>query len=147
MHHDITPALLVDLFAGQPANDPTFVGITEPAPLDGGIEAIGITFGPVRFVVYFADVLAYAGGDPQWMQETADEWADGFAPAAGARLVKFMRAEAEADTMFDPLSWPLPAPGMIWQFCNVLARSLVIHAAAYPDVPQSFFMPPSGQLG
>ena len=54
MHHYITPALLVDLFAGQPANDPTFIGITEPAPLDGGIEAIGITFGPVRFVVFFA---------------------------------------------------------------------------------------------
>ncbi len=35
---------------------------------------------------------------------------------------------------------------VIWQFCDVLARSLVIHAAAYPDVPQYFFMPQSGQL-
>ncbi|MDR3381220.1 hypothetical protein [Cupriavidus basilensis] len=78
---------------------------------------------------------------PKWAQETADEWAAGFAPAAGARLVKFMRAEADADTMFDPLSWPLPAPGMIWQFCVVLDRSLVIHAATFVAVPQYFFMP------
>ncbi|MCP3024541.1 hypothetical protein [Cupriavidus basilensis] len=146
MHHYITPALQVDLFAGQPTNDPVAVAITEPLPVADGIEIIGIVFGPVRFVVFFADVLAYAGGDPQWVQETADEWAAGFAPAAGARLVKFMRAEADADTMFDPLSWPLPAPGMIWQFCDVLARSLVIHAATYVAVPQYFFMPQSGQL-
>jgi len=147
VHHYITPALLIDLFADQPANDPTFVGISEPMQVDGdGIEVIGITFGVVRFVVFFADVLVYADGDLEWMREMAEEWADGFAPAPHARLVKFMRAEADAETMFDPESWPLPEPGMIWQFCDVLARSLVIHASTYSDVPQYFFMPQSGQL-
>jgi hypothetical protein len=146
VHHYITPTLLADLFAGQPAGDPTWIGITEPVTVDAGIEVVGITFGLVRFVVFFADVLTYAGGDAEWVRETADEWASGFQPAPGARLVKFMRAEADADTMFDPRHWPLPDARMIWQFCDVLARALVIHAGALPAVPQYLYMPQSGQL-
>ncbi|MFS8981170.1 hypothetical protein [Cupriavidus necator] len=146
MHHYITPALLANVFAGEPGDDPARVSITEPVPVDAGIEVIGITFGQIRFVVFFADVMTYAGGDPEWVQETADEWAGGFRPAPNARLVKFMRAEADAETMFDPEHWPLPDARMIWQFCDVLARALVIHAEALPTVPQYFYMPQSGQL-
>lgn len=147
MHHYITPALLADLFAGQPVDASTTVAITEPLPVDGaGIEVVGIVFGPVRFVVFFADVLVYAGGDPQWVEEVATEWANGVRPAPGARLVKFIRAEADAETMFDPHHWPLPDPRMIWQFCEMLAKTLVIHARTYPTVTQYFYMPQSGQL-
>lgn len=147
MHHHITPALLQTLFASHPGGDETFVGITEPLPIDEtGIEVLGISFGPVRFVVFFADLLTYADGDWELVRETADEWAAGYQPAADARLVKFMRAEADADTMFDPQQWPLPDPRMIWQFCDVLAQALIIHADRYPAVSQYFYMPQSGQL-
>lgn len=80
------------------------------------------SFAGLRFVVFFADILVYALGDPEWVEETADEWANGFQPAPNARLVKFMRADADADTMFEPEAWPLPHPRLIWQFCEVLAN-------------------------
>jgi hypothetical protein len=89
MHHYITPALHRTLFAGHPGDDATFVGITEPVTIDdAGIEVLGITFGAVRFVVFFADLLRYADGDPVWVQETADEWADGYQPAAQATMAR-----------------------------------------------------------
>ncbi|GJG96683.1 hypothetical protein [Cupriavidus pauculus] len=150
MYHYITPNVLEDLFAGQPPAglQPDVIDITEPLALDEGIEVIGISFAGLRFVVFFADVLVYALGDPEWVEETADEWANGFQPAPNARLVKFMRADADADaeTMFDPEAWPLPHPRLIWQFCEVLARALSIHARFFPQIPQYFYMTQSSQL-
>ncbi|WP_202126983.1 hypothetical protein [Cupriavidus sp. SW-Y-13] len=100
-----------------------------------GIEIIGISFAGRRFVVFFADVLVYALGDPELWEETANEWANGFRPAPAARLVKFMRADADVDTMFDPEVWPLPHPRLIWQFCEVLDRAPSIRAQFFPTSP------------
>ncbi|MGY8525189.1 hypothetical protein [Paracidovorax citrulli] len=146
MYHYITPALLARLFADKPDGDAAFADITHLVTAgEAGVEVIGIALGLLRFVVFFASALVYAG-DPEWVQETADEWANGFKPAASARLVKFMRAEADADTMFDARYWPLPNPNAIWRFADLLGRTLAIHAGAFPDVPQYFYLPQSGQV-
>ncbi|MBY4898796.1 hypothetical protein [Cupriavidus sp. AU9028] len=150
MYHYITPALLAHLFADTPkkdAADAAHAAITQPMTAgETGIEVIGIALGLLRFVVFFASALVYAGGNRQWVQETADGWANGFTPAASGRLVKFMRAEADGETMFDARYWPLPNPNMVWRFADLLGRALAVHAGAFPDVPQYFYLPQTGQL-
>ncbi|ONU30539.1 hypothetical protein A8E54_31140, partial [Burkholderia cenocepacia] len=86
----ITPELLTHLFPTPAAADE--VEVTEPLSIDPSIEAVGIDFGGTRFVVFFADVMAYAGSDSDYVRQTAVAWNNGFIPAAGSRLVKFVRA-------------------------------------------------------
>jgi hypothetical protein len=61
-------------------------------------------------------------------------------------LVKFFRAEADRETMFYPSEWPLPDPGMIWQFSEALGMALIAHADAFPQTLQYFYMPQTGKL-
>ncbi|MGY6163845.1 hypothetical protein [Paraburkholderia strydomiana] len=140
----ITSELLTHLFPTPAAADE--VEVTEPLSIDPSIEAVGIDFGGTRFVVFFADVMAYGGSDPDYVRQTAVAWNNGFVPAAGSRLVKFVRADADADTMFDPAEWPLPDPGMIWQFIEALAAAVDGHAVGFPMVEQYFYMPQTGKL-
>ncbi|ONO52741.1 hypothetical protein A8D80_02525 [Burkholderia cenocepacia] len=140
----ITPELLTHLFPTPAAADE--VEVTEPLSIDPSIEAVGVDFGGTRFVVFFADVMAYAGSDSDYVRQTAVAWNNGFIPAAGSRLVKFVRADADADTMFDPAEWPLPDPGMIWQFIEALAAAVEGYAVGFPTVAQYFNMPQTGKL-
>jgi len=140
----ITPALIAHLFPA-PAG-PDDVEVTEPLSIDASVEAVGIDFAGTRFLVFFADVMAYAGRDPDFVRQTAAAWNNGFVPAAGSRLVKFVRSDADADSMFDPRVWPLPEPQMIWQFMEALAIAVEGHALAYPAVMQYFYAPQTGKL-
>lgn len=147
MHDYITPALLAELF-DLDDDQPDDVKVSGPVPVAPGIEveAMGILFGAVRFVVFFANPLVLADGDPDYVQQTADGWAGGRAPHAHARMVKFMRAEADRETMFDPEHWKLPNPASIWQFIEVLSGALVVHATQMPQVPEYFFIPQAASL-
>ncbi|QVN21702.1 hypothetical protein [Burkholderia pyrrocinia] len=117
-----TPELSAHLFPAPVDADE--IEVTEPLSIDPSIEAVGIDFGGTRFIVFFADVMAYAGSDPDYVRQTASAWNNGFVPTAGSRLVKFVRADADADTMFDPAEWPLPDAAMIWQFIEALAAAV-----------------------
>ncbi|KAF1065546.1 hypothetical protein DX980_00235 (plasmid) [Burkholderia gladioli] len=139
-----TPELLAHLFPAPVAADE--IEVTEPLSIDPSIEAVGIDFGGTRFIVFFADVMAYAGADQDYVRQTAATWNNGFVPAAGSRLVKFVRADADADTMFDPAKWPLPEAAMIWQFIEALAEAVGGHAVGFPAVTQYFYMPQTGKL-
>ncbi len=140
----ITPALLAHLFPAPVGSDD--VEVTEPLSIDASVEAVGIDFAGTRFLVFFADVMAYAGNDADFVRETAAAWNNGFVPAAGSRLVKFVRSEADPDTMFDPRAWPLPEAQTIWQFMEALAIAVEGHALAYPGVSQYFYAPQTGKL-
>lgn len=139
----VTPALILRLFPDPPGDA---IVVTEPLPIDSSMETVGIDFGGTRFLVFFADVMAYAGNDPDFVRETAAAWNNGFIPAPGSRIVKFLRAGADRDTMFDPRAWPLPEPDMIWQFMEVLAVAVEGHALAFPSVRQYFYAPQNGKL-
>ncbi|MFP3710200.1 hypothetical protein SB783_40085 [Paraburkholderia sp. SIMBA_009] len=141
----IDDALLAALF---PPEDPAEgeLRVRGPVQIDETLEASGIDFDGVHHVVFFADVFAYAGNDAQLIHETALAWNGGFVPAPNSRLVKFLRAEADADTMFYPGDWPLPDPNMIWQFSEALGMALQGHALAHPETSQYFYMPQTGKL-
>nr|WP_057929885.1 hypothetical protein [Burkholderia ambifaria] len=140
----LTPELLAHLFPATVAADE--IEVTEPLSIDPSIEAVGIDFAGTRFLVFFADVMTYAGDDPDFVRQTAAAWNNGFVPAAGSRLVKFVRSDADPDSMFDPRAWPLPNPGMIWQFMEALAIAVEGHALAFPAVGQYFYAPQTGKL-
>lgn len=139
----VTPALIARLFPDPP--DDAIV-VTESLPIDPTGQAVGIDFAGTRFLVFFADVMAYAGNDPDFVRDTAVAWNNGFIPAPGSRIVKFLRDRADRDTMFDPRAWPLPDPGMIWQFMEALAVAVEGHAQAFPAVRQYFYAPQNGKL-
>ncbi len=147
MHDYITPALLAELF-GPNDDQPDDILVSGPVPIAPGVEveAMGIVFGGVRFVVFFANPLVLADGDPDYVQQTANGWAGGRVPHAHARIVKFMRAEADADSMFKPERWPLPNPEGIWQFIEVLSGALVAHASQMLQVLEYFFIPQAASL-
>jgi len=131
-----TPELLAHLFPSPVATDE--IEVTEPLWIDPSVEAVGIDFSNTRFIVFFADVIAYGGSDPHYVRQTAAAWNNGFVPAAGSRWVKFVHADADADTMFDPAEWPLPDAAMIWQFIEALAAAVEGHAVGSPAVTQYF---------
>ncbi|WP_321788068.1 hypothetical protein [Paraburkholderia sp. J94] len=141
----INDALLAALFPAGTASEGQ-VHIRGPVAIDQTLEASGIDFDGVRHVVFFADVFAYSGNDHQLVRETAEAWNNGFLPAPNSRLVKFLRAEADAESMFYPGDWPLPDPNMIWQFSEALSMALQGHALAYPETSQYFYMPQTGKL-
>ncbi|WP_027821043.1 hypothetical protein [Paraburkholderia bannensis] len=143
MIENVTPELVARLFPEPPSDG---IVLTPPLTIDPALEATGIDFGGTRFVVFFADVLVYAGGDQALLEQTAQSWHVGMVPAPGARLVKFLRIEADKESMFNPKAWPLPDPEMIWQFMDILSEALVRHAETFPDVPQYFYMPQCKEL-
>ncbi|MCO5396585.1 hypothetical protein [Ralstonia soli] len=147
MYDYITPELLAELFDLED-DQPDAVSVFGPIPIAPDIvgEAMGIVFGSVRFVVFFASPLALADGDPDYLQQTVNSWAGGYVPQADARVVKFLRAEADRATMFEPEHWPLPQPQAIWQFIEVLSEALVAHAEHLPQVPEYFFIPQAASL-
>lgn len=145
MIEHVSSRLLGDLFGGSmPADDE--IVITRPLSIDPALEAVAIGFVGSVYVVFFAEVLAYAAGDEDFLRETAAAWNNGFVPAANARLVKFLRADAERDTMFLPHMWPLPQPALIWQFSEALADALALHSQAMKDVSQYFYTPQTPKL-
>lgn len=141
----VSEALLLSLFPPGSSGSGT-LRVAGPVSVDANIEASGIDFDGTRHLVFFVDVLTYAGDDEEFVRETAAAWSGGFTPAPGYRLVKFFRAEADAETMFYPAEWPLPEPAMIWQFSEALGLALVAHAEAIPRTSQYFYMPQSGKL-
>ncbi|UCF24504.1 MAG: hypothetical protein JSV72_03260 [Ralstonia sp.] len=146
MYDFITPDLLALLF-GLDADPPDEFRVTGPvAVVPDQVEAMGIVFGPVRFVVFFAAPLLLADGDPEFLAQVVDNWAGGHMPHPDARVVKFARAEADRQTMFNPEDWPLPQPQAIWQFIEVLSAALVAHAHQLPQVGQYFYIPQAGSL-
>ncbi|RQZ27407.1 hypothetical protein DIE16_31760 [Burkholderia sp. Bp9090] len=141
----VSDALLATLFPpGVGGVD--LLRVAGPVAVDAGTEASGINFAGTRHLVFFADVMTYAGHDEQYIQDTAVAWNGGFVPAPQSRLVKFFRAEANQETMFYPSEWPLPDPAMIWQFSEALVVALIGHADAFPETTQYFYMPQTGKL-
>jgi hypothetical protein len=141
----INDALLAAIFPAVESSEGQ-LRVRGPVSVDEAVEASGIDFDGVRHVVFFADVLAYSGNNPELVRETAHAWNGGFVPASNSRLVKFLRAEADAERMFYPGDWPLPNPNMIWQFSEALSMALLGHALAYPQTSQYFYMPQTGKL-
>lgn len=141
----VSEALLATLFP-EGVGGAGALRVTEPVPVDDAIEASGIDFDGIRYLVFFADVMTYAGHDEQFVRETAAAWNGAFLPAPNSRLVKFFRAEADRETMFYPSEWPLPDPAMIWQFSEALGMTLIAHADAFPETTQYFYMPQTGKL-
>lgn len=141
----VSEALLATLFP-EGVGGAGALRVTEPVPVDDAIEASGIDFDGIRYLVFFADVMTYAGHDEEFVRETAAAWNGAFLPAPNSRLVKFFRAEADRETMFYPSEWPLPDPAMIWQFSEALGMTLITHADAFPETTQYFYMPQTGKL-
>jgi len=107
----VSDALLAALFPLD-AGDPEILRVTGPVAVDEAVEASAIEYAGTRHLVFFADVMAYAAQDEEFVRQTAEAWNGGFQPAAHSRLVKFFRAEADQQTMFSPGDWPLPDPAM-----------------------------------
>jgi hypothetical protein len=139
-------AALLDALFPPHASAPNQLRITEAISVDATIEAAGIDFDGTRHLVFFADIMSYAGDDEEFVRETAAAWNHGVVPGPTSRLVKFFRAEADRETMFYPSEWPLPDPGMIWQFSEALGMALIAHADAFPQTLQYFYMPQTGKL-
>jgi hypothetical protein len=141
----VSEALMEALFPPD-SGGPGVSRVAGPIPVDATIEASGIDFDGTRHLIFFADVMAYAGNDEQFVREISATWNNGFVPAEHSRIVKFFRAEADRETMFYPSEWPLPNPAMIWQFSEALGMALVAHADALPATSQYFYMPQTGKL-
>ncbi|MFX1689840.1 hypothetical protein PWR05_35865 [Paraburkholderia sp. A2RI-6] len=141
----IDDALLAAIFPPGESSEGQ-LRVRGPVSIDETLEASGIDFDGVRHVVFFADVYAYSGNDHELVRATASAWNGGFIPALNSRLVKFLRAEADAESMFCPGDWPLPDPNMIWQFSEALGMVLLGHALAHPETSQYFYMPQTGKL-
>jgi hypothetical protein len=144
MIEHVSEALMEALFPAD-AGGPGVLRVAGPVTVDATIEASGIDFDGTRHLIFFADVMAYAGNDAQFVRETSAAWNNGFVPAEHLRIVKFFRAEADRETMFYPNKWPLPDPAMIWQFSEALGMALVA-ADAYPSASQYFYMRQTGKL-
>ncbi|MFM0616259.1 hypothetical protein PQR37_19530 [Paraburkholderia nemoris] len=141
----VSDALLAALFPSDSGSDGTVL-VTGPIGVDASIEVGGIDFDGTRYLVFFADVMTYAGNDEQFVRETAAAWNQGFVPSPNSRIVKFFRPEANRETMFLPQEWPLPDPAMIWQFSEALGMALIAHADAFPATVQYFYLPQTGKL-
>jgi hypothetical protein len=105
----VSDALMAALFPAD-AGGPGILRIAGPIQVDATIEASSIDFDGTRHLVFFADVMTYAGQDEQFVRETAAAWNGGFVPAPASRLVKFFRAEADLETMFYPTNGHCPIP-------------------------------------
>jgi hypothetical protein len=75
----VSDALLAALFPAD-TGGPGILRIAGPLQVDATIEASGIDFDGTRHLVFFADVMTYAGHDEQFVRETAAAWNGGFVP-------------------------------------------------------------------
>ncbi|WP_429500612.1 hypothetical protein ACQUFY_26230 (plasmid) [Robbsia andropogonis] len=145
MHSYLTPDNIALLFPdlNSAAQGMTISHFIE---VEDGIELVGIDFAGTHTVMFFFEAYAYVGNDETTIIDMAQSWGGGVLPARGARIVKFFRLEADRETSFNPQSWPLPVPGLIWQFMDALEIALREHAVLYATVPQYFFIPQTAAL-
>ena len=125
---------------------PDILRLGGPVLVDRAVKSSGIEYAEMRYLVFFADVMAYGGQDEEFGGQTAAAWSGG-QPALHSRRVKFFRAEADRQTMFNPGDWPLPDRAMIWRFSEAPGLALVAHADTFPQTSQYFYMPQTRQTG
>jgi hypothetical protein len=141
----VSDALLASLFS-EGSHRGGHADVTQPVSISPRVEVCGIESNSTRYLVLFLDAAQLACDDEQFMRETAAAWGRGVVPEPHSRVIKFYRADADEATMFDPKSWPLPHPRMIWKFCDALGVALTLHARSRPEVPQYFYFPQSSKL-
>jgi hypothetical protein len=98
--------LKIELFKNATAPGTVWVG--DIYILRAEQELIPVRFGGQDFLVGFSSPT-YEAGDEESINIFSRGWADGYIPAAHSRMVKFCRAEANAE-YFKPDVWHLDTP-------------------------------------
>lgn len=105
---------------------------------------------PVRFAglddwFLFVSPHAETANDPAFLQLMMNNVDAELFPQRASRLVKFCRADAEAE-QFKPEGWKLPQPCQIFQFAQVIRRVMNFYLDAMPEIQQFFYFPASSRL-
>lgn len=131
------------LFAAAPADG---IWIGDLAEIDSDREIIPVRFAGLDFWFLFLSPHAETGNDPELLLTMLDNLdAKDFAPAQFSRLVKFCRADAEADH-FKPDGWCLPEAFQIFQFVQTLCSVMVFYLDEMQEIEQFFYFPASPRL-
>lgn len=111
-------------FASAPAADEVWLG--DIFHIEDRFEVIPFQFQHQYLAVFYHPELEI--GNLEDNAEVLTGWANGFIPAADARLVKFARSDAVSD-FYSPDAWQLSNPRQIFQFGELLGDVVLAHVS------------------
>lgn len=131
------------LFAAAPADGIWIGDLTE---FGSDREIIPVRFAGLDFWFLFLSPHTETDNDPNLLLLMMDNLdATDFVPAQASRLVKFCRADAEADH-FKPDGWSLPEASQIFQFAQILRSVMGFYLDEMAEIQQFFYFPATSRL-